>query len=104
MNMKWLDNLIKIATDHKAGNCPHCGSSDTDYGFVVVLKEEKMGYGAIWCNNCHRGFHISRTKILPYMPIIIIPNNIDFSQWSECYGTSLPGLRERRPCSISFLS
>lgn len=76
--MKWIKNLIMIANEHKAGNCPHCGSSDTDYGFVVVLKKEKMGYGAIWCNNCHRGLHISRNQVLPDMPIKAIPKGIDF--------------------------
>lgn len=78
MDMKWINNLKMITTEHRAGNCPHCGSNDTDYGFVVVVKETQMGYGDIWCNNCNRGFHISRTKVLPDMPIKSIPKGIDF--------------------------
>lgn len=78
MDMKWINNLKMITTEHRAGNCPHCGSNDTDYGFVVVIKETQMGYGDIWCNNCHRGFHISRTKVLPDMAIKSIPKGIDF--------------------------
>lgn len=57
--MKWLSNLESIATQKKAGPCPYCNSSNTDYSIEKATKG-KIGYGDVWCNDCRRAFHISR--------------------------------------------
>ena len=76
--MRWNENLKTIATERQSGICPYCKSNNTDYGFLIVDEENQMGYGAVWCNNCHRGFHLSRIRIHKDMPIKSIPKNIDF--------------------------
>lgn len=76
--MKWIKNLESIALNNEAGECPICKSKNTDYGFTVVLAESDMGYGAIWCNDCHNGYHISRCKIENGMKIQNVPTNINF--------------------------
>jgi formate dehydrogenase maturation protein FdhE len=60
-----------------AGKCPVCGSDNTDYALIIDEKETSMGHGAIWCNDCSSGFHISRIKINKAIEKEI-PKNIKF--------------------------
>ena len=76
--MKWLKNLETIASDKEAGICPHCNSENTDYGFVVDDDKTNMGHGAVWCNDCKNGYHISRIKIENDMRKNEIPSTIKF--------------------------
>ena len=76
--MKWLNNLQSIGENKGAGSCPFCNSTKTDYGFVVDDSKTQMGHGAVWCNDCNKGFHISRIKVLDGMQIKDIPQNIEF--------------------------
>lgn len=59
--MKWLECIKSIANTNKAGKCPYCSGSNTDYTYVLV--EGQNGYLDIWCNNCKKLGHISRVKI-----------------------------------------
>lgn len=61
--MKWLENLDNIVKEKKPGKCPHCGSEDTDYSCTIVIPEKRMGHMTIWCNDCMRGYHISRMEV-----------------------------------------
>ena len=76
--MKWLNNLEMVAQNKTSGTCPHCNSKNTDYGFVVDDEKNNMGHGAVWCNDCHNGCHISRIKISSDMKIKDIPKDIKF--------------------------
>ena len=76
--MKWIKNLEMIAQNKEPGVCPICNSKHTDYGFVVDDEKTNMGYGAVWCNNCYNGYHISRIKISSDMKIGSIPKNINY--------------------------
>ena len=58
---KWKNNINSFAHDGKTGDCPFCGSNDTEYRIVPVTEE--YGYADIWCNNCNKAVHISRVMI-----------------------------------------
>ena len=61
--MLWLNNLVNIAEKGEPGNCPKCGSANTDFGYTVVDIETRMGTGDVWCNESKSAYHISRIKI-----------------------------------------
>lgn len=77
--MKWLKNLEAIVSNNESGVCPLCGSKNTDCGFVVDDEKTNMGHGAIWCNDCNNGCHISRIKVSSDMKVQSIPKNIKFN-------------------------
>lgn len=54
----WFENLANIGATGKVGPCPSCKSEDTDYEWREI--DEGIGYGDVWCNQCHRAYHISR--------------------------------------------
>ena len=76
--MKWLKNLESIALKKEPGICPFCNSKNTDCAFVVDDEKTNMGHGAVWCNDCFNGHHISRIKISDDMNIKDIPQNIKY--------------------------
>lgn len=63
--MKWKNNMISMCETGKTGVCPYCGSNKTDHCFTIV--QDDFGYGDIWCQECKRGFHVSRARISPAM-------------------------------------
>ena len=61
--MKWIYSLIELKQGQKHVKCPHCGEESLDYGFMISDKISKVGFGAIWCYNCHHGYHICRADL-----------------------------------------
>lgn len=61
--MKWIDNLKQLSDSGKVGKCPYCGSLNTKSNFQIVNKVNNMGFGDIWCEDCKKAFHVSRTNI-----------------------------------------
>lgn len=61
--MKWANNLKLFVKTGNLGECPYCKSDNVDYALNIVNQKELMGYGAIWCNRCKRGYHLSRMKV-----------------------------------------
>ena len=59
--MKWAKNIKSIADTYTVGECPFCGSSDTDYKATQI--SDKIGCMDIWCNDCKRWYHASRVLI-----------------------------------------
>jgi len=56
MNMsKWNSALFSVSKHGIVGNCPSCGSTDTDYEYYKL----KSGRGSldIWCNSCNVRIH-----------------------------------------------
>ena len=76
---KWLSNVISVFQNKSAGICPICGSKETDYGFTVIDQNTCMGYGAVWCNECRSGHHMSRVRISKDMKLQHPPNNLIFN-------------------------
>ena len=77
---KWMQALLSLVKGNKA-RCPHCGSDNIDYGYVILNKKQKSGYGAVWCNDCRHAFPLSRVaiqnkedekKIVPDLPKDIV--------------------------------
>jgi len=48
---RWIDLALSIQKTGVAGECPKCGSNNTDYKYVAV--EAPHGYVSIWCNDCN---------------------------------------------------
>lgn len=61
--MKWLENLVSIEELKRPGKCPYCGSINTDYRCTVVAPEKRLGHMTVWCNDCMRGYHVSRMEV-----------------------------------------
>jgi phage FluMu protein Com len=61
--MKWLECIKSINLTGKSGKCPHCGSSQTDYRYVLLDKASTIGYLDVWCNNCKTMGHVSRVNV-----------------------------------------
>ena len=61
--MKWLKNMENIAKGESPGKSPYCGSENTDYNCTIVIPEKRLGDMMIWCNDCMRGYHVSRMKV-----------------------------------------
>ena len=61
--MKWGKNIENIAKGKSPGKCPYCGSENTDYNCTIVIPEKRLGHMMIWCNDCMRGYHISRMEV-----------------------------------------
>ena len=59
--MKWIKNLESIAITKTSGKCPHCGSNNRYYYFVVNVVG--VVYVEICCNDCKSEYHISRVLI-----------------------------------------
>lgn len=78
MVKKWIKNLQMLANDNKTGKCPFCKSENTEHSYEVINQNTHMGYGAIWCNDCKKAFHMSRVEILPDMRVSNIPNDLDY--------------------------
>lgn len=73
--MVWIKNLENIAETKTSGECPHCGSDNTDY--TLVGDVGKIGYGEIWCNDCKCAYHISRIRIVDGFCLNkTVPNNL----------------------------
>ena len=56
--MKWINSINQISNKNSPGNCPVCGSDNTDYTAKVVF--ENYGYMIVWCNDCKHACYISR--------------------------------------------
>jgi hypothetical protein len=41
-----------------AGSCPNCGANTLVWRFVGG--DDRLGWGAVWCETCHHGVHLSR--------------------------------------------
>ena len=61
MIMKWLDNMVTLWEKGMVGKCPYCKSDNTDYNATII--QDDMGFILMWCNDCKKGFNISRAKI-----------------------------------------
>ena len=59
MMSQWLEVLEKLNNNEQAV-CPICKSEDLEYRQVLVDDVDRVGFVAIWCNECKRGYHISR--------------------------------------------
>ena len=64
--MKWLAQLENFAAGKPLGECPVCGSEKLEAAFTKVQGD--MGFGDIWCDNCHHAFHLSRIRITKCRP------------------------------------
>ncbi|MDY6267897.1 MAG: hypothetical protein SPL39_02845 [Selenomonadaceae bacterium] len=63
MNAKWFPVLGKLGKHQPLGECPFCHKESLDYGFKVVNKDDKMGFGIVWCKDCHHAAQLSRIKV-----------------------------------------
>lgn len=61
--MRWLEFAKEIALTDRPGICPYCRGHNTDYAFVLVNENNKVGYLDMWCNDCKKVGHISRVII-----------------------------------------
>ena len=61
--MKWLKNLESFGKSRTLGVCPYCGSKRLQSCFAMVNEREGMGYGDMWCEDCKKGYHMSRVSL-----------------------------------------
>lgn len=69
--MKWLECVKEISISGKPGKCPHCKGDNTDHAYVLIDKDDGVGYLEVWCNDCKKKGHISRVIINDKMKKVI---------------------------------
>ena len=47
---RWIDLALSAQKSGVTGECPKCGSVNTDYKYVTV--ESPNGYISMWCDDC----------------------------------------------------
>ena len=60
----WLDAFIELADtvgDEGSPVCPQCGYRTLRLQYVGDLTT-RIGFAALWCDNCRRGMTLSRVK------------------------------------------
>jgi hypothetical protein len=60
--MSWINAIGDIRTNTPNAKCPSCSNIGLSYQFIGDRKT-KIGYVFVWCENCMKGIHISRTEI-----------------------------------------
>ena len=60
---KWIEALSKLKQGEPHAKCPHCGKETLDYGFIASSENNKIGFGAIWCDSCHYGSRVCRASL-----------------------------------------
>ena len=53
----WLGEYANLIKNNEA-TCPKCGSHELNYGYES--KNNKSGFGAVWCEDCRSAFILSR--------------------------------------------
>ena len=59
---RWLKVFLGLIKGEKP-MCPHCGGVHLDYGYIILNESQRSGYGAVWCNDCHHAFTLSRVQM-----------------------------------------
>lgn len=59
----WIDVIIKVLNGEKNIASPFDAQGTIDSFFVIVKKEERLGWGRIWCSATRRGIHLSRMVV-----------------------------------------
>ncbi|SFQ56150.1 hypothetical protein [Parafilimonas terrae] len=59
----WKEILFKIFEGQKNIPSPFSKDGFINYVFVLIDKENRMGFGWIWCSKTHTGINMSRMKI-----------------------------------------
>ncbi len=63
----WLRAYLE-KTSGKETACPDCRTGIVSWR-VVAAPATRMGYALLWCNQCHKGTHLSRIRV---------PEGVDF--------------------------
>ena len=76
LRQKWIDNIAAFVNGREP-TCPHCGGHIFKDGYIVSEINNDYGWGAVWCEECHNAFVLSRVilkneearkKIVPTLP------------------------------------
>jgi hypothetical protein len=59
----WVPIFIRVISGEKNIPSPFVADGIIESLFVIIQKENKMGYGRIWCSKTLRGIHLSRMGI-----------------------------------------
>ncbi|WP_341839434.1 hypothetical protein [Chitinophaga caseinilytica] len=65
----WIDVIIKVLNGEKNIASPFDAQGTIESFFVVVIKEERLGWGRIWCSATRRGIHLCR---------MVVPDNVHY--------------------------
>ena len=59
---KWIDAVAAFSGGRKV-RCPNCGGGNFNHGYIELNKEEHIGWGAVWCEDCRNAFVLSRVLL-----------------------------------------
>lgn len=75
----WVETYRRILIGDSSVSCPECGSSNVRCGHVLIDPSSKMGYGAVWCDDCRNGMHLSRVNLVGVSNIMKqLPDDLNF--------------------------
>ena len=79
MQAKWIEVFLELLRGNKP-QCPHCGSTNLDYGYVLFEPDERIGYGALWCKECNHAFSLSRAHVKENDKVLaVLPDNLIYT-------------------------
>lgn len=55
--MKVVESLLDSGSNAPT-KCPHCGAATVQHSFFAG--PDLLGWGAVWCETCKHGVHLSR--------------------------------------------
>jgi hypothetical protein len=67
--------------------CPRCGNKQLKAQYVGSASD-RIGYGALWCQNCWHGIWVSRLKV---------PNGWTYATFEEAEGGIIPSFIHIEP-------
>jgi hypothetical protein len=62
--MEALEGLDQALPERARPACPNCGRRELRAQYIGD-PEDRIGYGAIWCDHCHWGAYTGRAEIPP---------------------------------------
>ena len=85
--MEALDELDQALPARAQPACPNCGRRELRAQYIGD-PEDRIGYGAIWCDHCHWGARTGRTEIPAAADML------PFSASDEAVRARIPSFRE----------
>jgi hypothetical protein len=84
---EWLSavgRLLRAPYDPaRVERCPNCEVGTLQLRLILYDPHTRRGWGAVWCDHCHRGMHLSRLEVPAGAPALS-------SDEAERLGTGIP--------------
>jgi hypothetical protein len=96
--MQVVDRLIRQDASG-AGACPNCGAHTVVWRFVAG--DDRLGWGAVWCETCGHGVHLSRVKFPEVVSVLPMHVHVQIPRFEVVTPPRRPVRTARRPSGVA---